>query len=229
MSPTAGQESHTQLEDLAEEDTPELVQVICSHGNPTLKRKVNKTMKFFYARSSSLAQEEGLRAQVELAEQLGCEKVFAEKISGTKRARPELNKMLEMVREDDVLYVKNVSRLARSMVDFCNILKALEQKKVRVVFVEQNFDTNDPSGKLLLNVMASFSEFQASIIKNSCSEGRERYLKRGGKLGAKRKTSRAKDEAILAAYNQGASYKELQETFGLSKMSVWRRLKGKAA
>ncbi len=146
MSPTAGQESHTQLEDLAEEDTPELVQVISSHGNPTLKRKVNKTMKFFYARSSSLAQEEGLRAQVELAEQLGCEKVFAEKISGTKRARPELNRMLEMVREDDVLYVKNVSRLARSMVDFCNILKALEQKKVRVVFVEQNFDTNDPSG-----------------------------------------------------------------------------------
>ena len=126
MSPTAGQESHTQLEDLAEEDTPELVQVISSHGNPTLKRKVNESMKFFYARSSSLAQEEGLRAQVELAEQLGCEKVFAEKISGTKRARPELNRMLEMVREDDLLYVKNVSRLARSMVDFCNILKALE-------------------------------------------------------------------------------------------------------
>jgi transposase len=51
-----------------------------------------------------------------------------------------------------------------------------------------------------------------------------RYIKRGGKLGAKRKTSKAKDEAIIAAYRQGASYRELQETFGLSKMSIYRRL-----
>lgn len=181
-------------------------------------------MKFFYARSSSLAQEEGLKGQIEMGQGLGCDKIFSEKITGTKRNRPELNRLLDIVRENDILYCKNVSRLARSMQDFCWILKTLEEKKVRVVFVEQNFDTSDASGKLLLNVMASFAEFQASIIRNSCAEGRARYIKRGGKLGAKRKTSKAKDEAIKAAYEQGASYKELQETFGLSKMSIYRRL-----
>ena len=181
-------------------------------------------MKFFYARSSSLSQEEGLQAQIEMGKSLSCNKIFSEKITGTKRNRPELIKLLEILREGDTLYCKNVSRLARSMVDFCWILKTLEEKKVRVVFVEQNFDTSDASGKLLLNVMASFAEFQASIIKSSCAEGRARYIKRGGKLGAKRKTSKAKDEAIMAAYKQGASYRELQETFGLSKMSIYRRL-----
>ena len=106
-----------------------------------------------------------------------------------------------------------------------NCSVSISEEGKLVDFVEQNFDTSDASGKLLLNVMASFAEFQATIIRSSCAEGRARYIKRGGKLGAKRKTSKAKDEAIKAAYEQGASYRELQETFGLSKMSIYRRLK----
>ena len=92
-------------------------------------------MHVAYERVSTSGQST-LRQDVMMQEQQ-IEKVFTEKISGKDRNRPELQKMLEFVREGDTVIVESISRLARSTRDFLNILDELEKKHVALISLKE--------------------------------------------------------------------------------------------
>jgi DNA invertase Pin-like site-specific DNA recombinase len=124
-----------------------------------------------YARVSSAGQS--LEVQERLLHEAGCEKLFAEKRSGrTTDGRDALAEALEWVREGDVLVVTRLDRLARSITDLRQIIDRLTAKVVAFRALQQGaIDTTRSDGKLLLNILGSFAEFEADIRKERQADG----------------------------------------------------------
>ena len=99
-------------------------------------------MRVAYERVSTAGQST-LRQDIMMQEHQ-VEKVFTEKVSGKDRDRPELQKMLDFVREGDTVIIESISRLARSTRDFLNILDELEKKQVSLISLKEQIDTSTP-------------------------------------------------------------------------------------
>lgn len=126
-------------------------------------------MKVGYVRVSSTDQNEA--RQVESLNKFGVERLFIDKMSGKNMERPNLKLMMDFIREGDVVYVHELSRLGRSLRDLLKITDMLQDKKVELVVVDQNIDTTTPAGQLLFVVMAAIAEFERKTIKERQREG----------------------------------------------------------
>lgn len=121
-----------------------------------------------YARTSTIEQTAGLRAQIDVLGQTGCDKVFSEQTSSIGQ-RHELLRAIEFVREGDVLIVTKLDRLARSVGHLCELVRILEQKKVALRILDMGLDTATPTGRLMLTCLA----VSPSLSERSCSSGSE--------------------------------------------------------
>ena len=106
-----------------------------------MNRMTTKGQNVGYIRVSSI--EQNTKSQKELLKNVGMDKVFEEKISGKNAKRPELQAMLEYVREGDTVYVKDLSRLARNTKDLLNIVEYLTNKGVALKSIKENIDTSN--------------------------------------------------------------------------------------
>lgn len=97
--------------------------------------------------------------------------MFSEKVSGKDRNRPELQKMLDFVREGDTVVIESISRLARSTRDFLNILDELEKKHVALVSPKEKIDTTTPTGRFLVSVLAALAQLEREQILIRQQEG----------------------------------------------------------
>src|SRR3990172_13024221 len=104
--------------------------------------------KIGYIRVSTVEQHTD-RQEMILSE-LGIEKLFLEKVSGRTAERPQLKKMLEYVREGDILYIERISRLARSTRDLLTLTQTLQEKKVELISIKEHIDTTTPQGRFVL-------------------------------------------------------------------------------
>lgn len=114
------------------------------------------------------------------------EKYFAEKISGKNADRPQLQAMLDFVREGDTVYVCEFSRLARNTQDLLSIVDRLQKKGVKLISLKENFDTTTPTGKLMLTMIGAISEFERELILERQREGIA-IAKKEGKYKGRRK------------------------------------------
>ena len=142
-------------------------------------------MKVGYVRVSSVDQNEA--RQVESLNKLGVERLFIDKMSGKNMERPNLKLMMDFIREGDIVYVHELSRLGRSLKDLLKITDMLQDKKVELVVVDQNIDTTTPAGQLLFVVMAAIAEFERKTIKERQREGIELAKLRGVYKGRKKR------------------------------------------
>ena len=110
-------------------------------------------MKVAYVRVSTEEQNEA--RQIETLKKHSIEKWFTEKISGKSMDRPQLQAMLDYVREGDTVYIHDFSRLARSTKDLLEIVERLQSKGVHLVSNKENLDTGTPTGKLMLTMILS--------------------------------------------------------------------------
>lgn len=186
-------------------------------------------MKIGYARvSGATGQENGLETQIQKLKVAGCERIYSESLSGKNTKRPELQSMLKALREGDCVYIVKLDRLCRSMKDMFNVTEEIKQTGAGLVSLDGAIDTSDssPCKELLWQLLASIAEFERKLIFSRCEEGRARAKKEGKHLGRRSSTTAQQDEQMRLAYDQGQSYSQIANTFGISRMSVWRRLKG---
>ena len=176
-----------------------------------------------YARVSSVGQS--LEVQLEQLQAAGCEKVFAEKRSGRSADdREELQRAIEWVREGDVFTVTRLDRLARSMIDLRQIVDRLTAKGVGFTVLQQGaIDTTRSDGRLMLNILGSFAEFEADIRKERQSDGIAKAKEAGVYRGRKASIPADRVQAMRAA-GKGAS--EIARELGIGRASVYRLLNG---
>lgn len=124
-----------------------------------------------YIRCSTIEQNEA--RQVELANKKGAEKIFIDKASGKNTDRENLKKMLDFVREGDIVLTESISRIARNTVDLLKIVNELNSKGVAFVSDKEAIDTNTPQGKFMLTVFGALAELERESTLQRQREGIE--------------------------------------------------------
>lgn len=142
-------------------------------------------MKVAYIRVSTIEQNE--ERQLEAMKDKGIEKYFTEKVSAKDMNRPQLQAMLEFVREGDIVYVHDFSRLARSTEDLLHIIEQLHTKGVALISNKEKLDTGTPTGKLLVTMIAAINEFERANLLERQREGIAIAKKAGKYTGGKPK------------------------------------------
>ena len=122
-----------------------------------------------YVRVSTVEQNE--ERQIEGLAKYGIDKWFTEKVSAKDTNRPQLQNMLDYVREGDTVYIHDFSRLARNTKDLLNIVEGLNAKGVHLVSNKENIDTSTPTGKLMLTMIGAIAEFERQNLLDRQAEG----------------------------------------------------------
>ena len=135
-----------------------------------------------YARVSTLDQNPQL--QIDALNEIGCKKIFTEKISGADKKRLQLQEALDYMREGDTLVVWKLSRLARSLTQIINTVKDLEDRKIGLKVLTQNIDTGTPEGRLFFHMNAAFDQFQREIIVENTRAGLK-SARNNGRIGGR--------------------------------------------
>ena len=155
-------------------------------------------------------------------------RTFIDKCSGKDTHRPELNTMLEFVRDGDCVYIHSMDRLARNLLDLKNIVLNLTQKGVKVIFVKENLsfdnDSKNPMSNLLLNIMGAFAEFERELIKERQKEGIIQAKKQGKHKG--RKQSLSSEQIIKSKQLVSSRYKitEIAKQYQVSRSTIYNIL-----
>ena len=181
--------------------------------------------KIGYIRVSTQDQETA--RQEELMKSIGADRIFCEKISGKNTDRPEYQKMMEYVREGDVLYIESISRLSRSVRDLLKIVDILTEKGVEIVSAKEKIDTSTPQGRFVLSVFAALSELEREQTLERQREGIA-IAKANGKYKG-RKPVRYDNEQFDRLFGQWAdgkiTAKEFQNRMKMSHTTFYRRIR----
>ena len=130
-----------------------------------------------YARVST--EDQSLDGQLDALKSAGAERIFADKITGTARSRPELDRLLDQLRQGDVITVTKYDRLARSLRDLLDIVDAIQAQGAGFRSLAEDIDTTTPAGRLVFHVFASIAQFERERISERTKEGLEAARKRG--------------------------------------------------
>ncbi|WP_424988889.1 recombinase family protein [Microbulbifer sp. S227A] len=174
-----------------------------------------------YARVST--DNQNLDSQTDALSVAGAEKVFADKISGSRRARPELDRMLEQLRDGDVVTVTKYDRLARSLKDLLEIVEAIRERGAGFRSLAEDIDTTTPAGRLVFHVFASIAQFERERISERTKEGLASARKRGRIGGRPPALSAAqKDEVRRMRDAEHRAVSEIARLFKVSERTVRR-------
>jgi len=176
-----------------------------------------------YARTSTADQKAGLEAQLRDLKAVGCTKVFSEELSSVAARRPQLEALLDWIREGDTLVVTKLDRLARSVPDLVAIMAALNGKGASLRILTMNLDTDTPTGKLMVNLLASIAEFERELMLERQREGIAK-AKAEGKYQGRQPTARRKAAEVLRLRAEGMSANDIGDQVGISRASVFRIL-----
>ena len=174
-----------------------------------------------YARVST--EDQNLDLQLDALRQQGCTKVFQEKMTGTTRKRPTLNKAIKALKPGDMLVVWKLDRLGRSLQDLIEILKLLESNGVGFHSISDGIDTTSSCGRLLFHIIGAIAEFECNQISERTKAGLQAARRRGSKLGRPRSIS---DEQIALArsLSDNLSLTHIAAQLNVCRTTLWRSL-----
>lgn len=173
-----------------------------------------------YGRVST--EDQRLDAQITALKEAGAEHVFADKIGGTKRKRPELDKMLEQLRRGDVVLVTKYDRLARSLTDLLDIVAQIERAEAGFRSLAEDIDTTTPAGRLIFHVFASIAQFERERIRERTMEGLDAARKKGRIGGRPPALSTDQKTEVLRLKDEGRALKDIAALFKVSLATVKR-------
>jgi DNA invertase Pin-like site-specific DNA recombinase len=176
-----------------------------------------------YARVST--QDQNLDRQIDQLQQLGCERIFQEKVTGSKKERPELDKLFDQLRVGDVIVVTELTRLSRSVKDLFALVDMIHQKGAHLKSLKEPWlDTTTPQGKLLFAVFAGVSQFERDLISERTREGLSSARARGRKGGRPPKPQKDMEIALKMHDNKNYSISEIVKATGVAKTTLYRYL-----
>jgi len=180
-------------------------------------------MKIGYVRVST--SEQKTERQETALHDLGVEKMFVDKASGSATGRPELQRMLDYVRDGDTVVVESISRFARSARDFLNLTEILAGKDVKFISQKEAIDTATPAGRFMLTVFAAAAELEREYLRDRQREGIE-IAKKQGKYRGRKPGIYPGFEHLLAQSKRGEiTAASAMRKLGMSKTTWYRKVR----
>ena len=189
-------------------------------------------MKYGYMRVSTLDKQEFTRQEF-LLKDYALDKVFEEKISGTKKAcgREEFGKLVACLKKGDEIYFESMSRMARSMQDLIDTTNFLvKEKKVKIIFLKENLTIGgengdlDAMGAVVFNIMGAFAQFERDMIadRTKMALRAKREANPDFQIGRPSQVNGETRKGVLEALCGGGSVRSVASAFGLSASAVQR-------
>ena len=184
-------------------------------------------MKIGYARIST--KDQNFESQDQALKNEGCEKIYRDVVSGAKKERPGLNRLLSDLRRGDNLVVYKLDRLGRSLSHLVQLIETLGEKGVYINSLSDKVDTSSASGRLIMNVVGAIAEFERELIRERTKAGLSAARARGKQGGRPAGLSKeAQDKAILAEVhyqNKERPVNEIIKDLGISKATFYKYLR----
>ena len=148
--------------------------------------------------------------------------IYKEKATGTKKDRPELNKMIDGLKVDDLIIVSELTRLSRSTKDLFEIVEQIQNKGANIKSLKELWlDTTTPQGKLMFTIFAGLSQFERDLISERTKDGLK-SAKARGRQGGRPSKRNEKSETVEILYNQGMRIVDIEKHTNLSRSTVNR-------
>lgn len=178
-------------------------------------------MKIGYARVSTTDQN--LELQLVALKKAGCNRIFQEKISGAKKDRPELQRLLDQLRAGDVVVVWKLDRLARSTNHLLELVEYIRVAEASFCSLSEPWaDTTSHAGKMIMTVFAGIAEFKRDLIRESTSVGRIAAKQRGIRFGRPKKMNEEQKLLAKRLLEENKSVNEIAKTFNVHKATIYR-------
>jgi len=177
-----------------------------------------------YARVSTI--EQNLDRQLDALTENGAEKIFTEKVTGKKSDRPELLRMMDQVRNGDVVIISELTRLSRSTKDLFAIVEQIQAKGANIKSLKETWlDTTTPHGKLMFTIFAGLSQFEADLTAQRTREGLAAARARG-RLGGRPKIAADISSMAIKMYDsKNFTINEICKSCCIGKTTLYRLLK----
>ena len=181
-----------------------------------------KNFVFGYARVST--EQQNLDRQIDMLQKYGVDFIYNEKMTGTKRNRPELEKLLERLTEGDTVVVESLSRLGRSTKDLIWLMETFNAKGVNLVSLKESIDTTTSTGKLLFTLMSELAQFERDVLADRTREGLTAARARGRKGGRRPVDKEAVRKAVKLYETKQYTVSEITELTGVRKTTLYKNL-----
>lgn len=181
-------------------------------------------MKIGYARVST--EEQNLDRQMDQLKEEGCERIYAEKVTGAKKERPQLNMLFEYLRKGDTIIVTELSRLSRSVKDLFELVERIHLAGADIRSLREPWlDTTSAQGRLLFSIFSGISQFERDLIRQRTLEGISAARARGRHGGRPKVDARKIERAIQLYRDRSCSIREILEISGVSKSTLYAYLR----
>ena len=179
-------------------------------------------MRIGYARTSTVDQQAGLDAQLAELERLGCTKLFHEQVSSVAE-RAQLEAALDYLRDNDVLVVTKLDRLARSVPHLLAIIERVRAKQASIEIGNLGTLDNTATGKLMTTVLGAIAAFEREMMLERQREGIA-AAKAAGKYKGRAPTARSQTDEVLRLVAEGVNKSEIARRLNMHRASVHRIL-----
>ena len=182
-------------------------------------------MIFGYVRVSTTSQN--IDRQQDALLKAGVDKIFIDKVTGTKADRPQLNEMYKQLRANDIVVVTELSRFGRSTKDLFNLIEKLEKIGVEFKSLKETIDTTTPYGKFFFTINCAYAQLQRDIIVQNTKEGLEAARARGRK-GGRPCVDKNKLKTALKMYeSKDYSIREITKLTSISQGTLYKYVNNK--
>jgi DNA invertase Pin-like site-specific DNA recombinase len=161
-------------------------------------------------------------------EKIELDRTFTDKASGKDVHRPQLEQLMNFIRDGDTLVVHSMDRLARNLDDLRRIVSDLTDRGVSIEFVKENMTFNgedSPMAKLMLSVMGAFAEFERALLKERQREGITLAKQRGVYKGRKPSLSDSEIEEAKRRVDDGEKKAKVARDYGISRETLYKYLR----
>lgn len=156
---------------------------------------------------------------------VGCEKIYQEVMTGTKKNRPQMEAMLEFIREGDVVVVCELTRISRSTKDLFSLVEKIEEKGAKIKSLKEDWlDTTTAHGKLMFTMMAGLAQFERDLISERTKEALRAKKAAGVKLGRPRVNDEQLEKAVRLYMTKEFEIEEIEQLTKISKSTLYREI-----
>jgi DNA invertase Pin-like site-specific DNA recombinase len=176
-----------------------------------------------YARVST--DDQNLDLQRDALRAAGCQRIYEDRMSGAKAARPGLAQAMEVARANDVVAVWRLDRLGRSLHDLIILARTLDDAGIGLMSLQEKIDTSSSGGKLIFHMFGALAEFERNLVRERTQAGLSAARARGRKGGRPKTLDPAKRKLAVQLYDaKQHTIAEICRMTGISKPTLYNYL-----